>query len=428
MLGGKHVKDAPLNMTRQRKRPNGEGHIRKRKDGRYERQITVTSRGRTRRVSVYGRTIADLKRAEEEKRRRLGSGWVPGNGDMRVKELADRWLSQLLDEARRGTKSIRTHEQPEWLLRKHILPELGDLVIHRVTDEHYERVEARIRGRGLSEQTCTHVFATAHRMFQFAVDKHWLAVHPMIGLHKPTAPPYKAYVLSRDEVRRFVAAAADEPNLGNALITLVALGLRVGEALGLRQSAVNARGQLEIRAQLQRLPRGLRPSAADDGFVIVDHAKWRSEGSLALPALARSSLQAQVRRQAERRLAAGPNWPETIRVMRDGRFGSYVEEKNDLYFTTVDGRPLDTHAVRRALIRVCQRARIPWSGRGRRGLRVHDLRASASTLLSEQGASAREVMAYMRHKSPQMFLHYTKVEEQVRARTAGLMDRILGAS
>jgi integrase len=390
--------------------------------------MTVITQGRTRRISVYGTTITDLKRAEEEKRRQLGSGWVPGNGDMRVKELAHRWLSVLLDEARRGAKSIRTYEQHEWLLRKHILPELGDLGVQRFTDERYERVEARIRGCGLSEQTCAHVFATLHRMFQFAVEKHWLAVHPMSGLRKPTARQYKAYVLSRGEVQRFLAAATDEPNLGTALITLVALGLRVGEALGLRQSAVNARGQLEIRAQLQRLPRALRPSAADDGFVIVERAKWGSEGSLALPALARSSLQAQVRRQAERQLVAGPNWPETIRVMRDGRLGSYVEERNDLYFTTVDGRPLDPHAVRRALIRVCQRAKIPWSGRGRRGLRVHDLRVAASTLLSEQGASAREVMAYMRHRSPQMFLHYTKVEEQTRARTAGLMDRILGAS
>lgn len=45
----------------------------------------------------------------------------------------------------------------------------------------------------------------------------------------------------------------------------------------------------------------------------------------------------------------------------------------------------------------------------------------------EAGASAREVMALLGHKSPQMFLHYTKVEEQARAKTAQRMDRILGA-
>lgn len=44
------------------------------------------------------------------------------------------------------------------------------------------------------------------------------------------------------------------------------------------------------------------------------------------------------------------------------------------------------------------------------------------------GESARAVTALLGHKSPQMFLHYTKVEEQARAKTAALMDRILGAS
>jgi integrase len=64
----------------------------------------------------------------------------------------------------------------------------------------------------------------------------------------------------------------------------------------------------------------------------------------------------------------------------------------------------------------------------KRGLRLHDLRGSASTLLIEGGESARAVMALLGHKSPQMFLHYTKVEEQARAQTAARMDRILGAS
>jgi integrase len=84
--------------------------------------------------------------------------------------------------------------------------------------------------------------------------------------------------------------------------------------------------------------------------------------------------------------------------------------------------------IRRAFIRVCTEAGIPWSARGQRGLRLHDLRGSASTLLIEGGESARAVMALLGHKSPQMFLHYTKVEEQARAKTAALMDRILGAS
>jgi integrase len=107
------------------------------------------------------------------------------------------------------------------------------------------------------------------------------------------------------------------------------------------------------------------------------------------------------------------------------------------YPSAIAGEPVDQwdkltdvpqRKDREAFIRVCTKASIPWSARGKRGLRLHDLRAPASTLLVEDGASAREVMALLGHKSPQMFLHYTKVEEQAQAKTAARMDTILSAS
>ena len=67
-------------MSKTAKRPNGEGHYRKRVDGRYERQLTVLSQGKRKRVSVYGRDLRELNANVEELRRRLGAGWRPRSG------------------------------------------------------------------------------------------------------------------------------------------------------------------------------------------------------------------------------------------------------------------------------------------------------------------------------------------------------------
>src|SRR5688572_12612707 len=123
--------------------------------------------------------------------------------------------------------------------------------------------------------------------------------------YKPKPSQYKPYVLNRDESRRFLAAAEDEPNFGAAFVALLALAMREGEILGLRRSALNNSGQIEIRAHLDRLPRSLRPSKDDDGFVIVERAKWGSERTPTLPDVAKKWLRRQAVRQTERRVAAG---------------------------------------------------------------------------------------------------------------------------
>jgi integrase len=416
-------------MPRKTRRPNGEGHIRPRADGRYERQLTVVVQGLRKRVSAYGRTIRELNENTEALRRRLGTGWMPGTANVSVAELGQRLLASVLAGARAGKRSVRTYGQYEWLLREYIVPEIGGLTIGRVTDRRCADVIERARAADKSEQTCAHIYTVLHRAFQFAIDNKWLSVHPMAQMEKPSPRKYHAYVLSKDEARRFIAAAADEPYVGTALVVCLALGMRLGEVLGVRRRAVNERrGKLEISAQVQRLPRDLRPLGAPDGLVVIERPKADSGREPDLPAFALALLRAHIARQAERRLAAGPVWRQTITVMTDGRYGDFRQELNDLLFTTDEGAPLDPKLVRDAFIRVCDAAGIPWSAEGREGLRIHDLRHSAATLLIEAGATAREVMAMCGWSSPQMFLHYTDVQEQARAQTAARMESILVAS
>lgn len=58
---------------------------------------------------------------------------------------------------------------------------------------------------------------------------------------------------------------------------------------------------------------------------------------------------------------------------------------------------------------------------GREDLRFHDLRSTALTLLAQNGATVRELMAAAGHSTPAMAIHYQRATE-TRQRT--LADRV----
>lgn len=71
-----------------------------------------------------------------------------------------------------------------------------------------------------------------------------------------------------------------------------------------------------------------------------------------------------------------------------------------LVFTTTEGRALSaTHVINGSFRRICDAAGIPYSTADKPGLRFHDLRHSAATLLMAMGVQARVVMELLGHSS-----------------------------
>lgn len=113
----------------------------------------------------------------------------------------------------------------------------------------------------------------------------------------------------------------------------------------------------------------------------------------------------------EERLAAGTRWQD-----------------NGLVFTMPDGRPLSVTTVIRTSFRpTCAKAGIAPSTSKQRGLRFHDLRHSAATLLLSQGVPARAVMEMLGHTTIATTMNrYTKVIPELLDDAAAAMDRALG--
>lgn len=127
------------------------------------------------------------------------------------------------------------------------------------------------------------------------------------------------------------------------------------------------------------------------------------------------------------RVIAGP--PKTARSKRTepipeavipeirAHLAEYVADQPDAWIfpSPLDhDRPISTDAMRDAYIKARRQA-------GREDLRFHDLRSTALTMLAQQGATVRELMAAAGHSTAIMAMHYQRLSED---RQRALADKV----
>jgi len=176
----------------------------------------------------------------------------------------------------------------------------------------------------------------------------------------------------------------------------VAIGLRQGEALGLKWDAVDLdAGVLRVRAALQKI---------DGTYRSVESKTTKSRRTIDLPPVAVASLRRHKARQNEERLRAGAAWQDW-----------------GLVFTTGIGTPLDATNVGHYFHRIIKQADLP-------RIRFHDLRHTAASLLLAQGAHPRLVMEILGHSQTALTMNtYSHVMPTLHKEVAAEMEAILTA-
>jgi integrase len=182
--------------------------------------------------------------------------------------------------------------------------------------------------------------------------------------------------------------------LGALFTVALALGLRQGEALGLKWDAVDFQaGTLQVRAALQRVGKA---------WHLVEPKSERSRRVVALPRMAIVALRAHRVRQKKERLLAGSRWHEMGFV-----------------FTTRTGTPLAPRNLNRAFKGLLKRANLP-------DVRFHDLRHTAATFLLAQGVDARTIMETLGHSQISLTMNtYAHVLVEARQDAADRLGRVL---
>lgn len=164
----------------------------------------------------------------EEVARGVRTACVP---DKTFGDLADYWLQKRAPLKHNGKNDAS-------IIRCHLRPAFGHLKLLQLSTAHVD--EFTLSRRHLHDKTTANILTLMVTMMNVGTDLGWLPRAPRIK--KPTVRPFDEdyrFLRTKDEVRRFLASAAEESELVHALYaTALFTGMRHGELAGLRWSDI----------------------------------------------------------------------------------------------------------------------------------------------------------------------------------------------
>ncbi len=373
-------------------RPNGEGSIYARSDGRFEVKIASTSMEKLSRKSYYVKTQAEASRLLRSLLLRQEQGKELITSTPTMATFLDQWLNSCTDTIKPST--WHTYAQ---YIRLYLVPTIGSLQVKDVRPAHLIGIYEAMRATGKSATTTHHLHAVLHKAFKSAVRWGLVDVNPADLVDAPRVVHHELEVLSPADIRRFLEVARGD-RLEALYVLALTAGLRRGELLALKWQDVDlAAGSLSVNRTLLRVPRG--------GLQMGSPKTSSSKRTIILTRLAIAALQERRRTyEAECDLAAN-FWHD-----------------NDLIFCNSIGNPIEPgNLLRRSFWPLLQQANIAH-------IRFHDLRHSAATMLMEQGISPKVVSEILGHSSISITLDlYSHVSKEMQQAAAASIDSLLGS-
>ena len=169
----------------------------------------------------------------------------PGRSRAKFSRVAAEWLAS--NPAKRAT----TYARDATVIRTHLDPVLGDLLVNHIQPQQVQEVIDRMVERGLGPKTIRTDYGVLRAVFSWAVETDLIDRSPCRSIRLPEMVRHGRPVVSAEEVERLVAAMPEDYR---AAVLLGAIGLRQGEVFGLRVAAMDfLRRALTVRATLNEV-------------------------------------------------------------------------------------------------------------------------------------------------------------------------------
>ena len=236
-----------------KKRANGEGNIRKRKDGRWEGRYTAgydPATGKRIIKNVLGKTQAEVK----EKL----SVAMDSTKDLDVARSDDytvgTWLTSWYELYAKPNIRVSTAEYYRRSIKLHVNPRIGDIKLNKLTGRDLQKLYQDLResGRlrevqkekspGLSASTVRGIHLMLHNALDRAVKEHLIQRNPTTDCIAPKLEKKEMKFLPAEDMKAYLAEAQRRNVLPMFYLELVS-GLRKGELVALLWSDLDIENQ-----------------------------------------------------------------------------------------------------------------------------------------------------------------------------------------
>ena len=372
-----------------KKRANGEGSIRKRKDGRWEGRYTAghdPETGKAIYKNVLGRSQAEVK---EKLKQAIGETQaldITKAGKYTVGEWMEVWFQ---DYAKIKVRPS-SHQTYQGYIQNHIRPNIGDIPLEKLTSldlqkfykklltqGRVDRVEAKGQPKGLSAKTVRNIHQILSSALKLAQEQRLILSNSAEGCALPRVEHQEMKTLTTVQLASFFREAR-ESGVFELYYLELATGLRRGELLGMKWEDIDLeRGDLRVRRQVSRI----------NGEVVEAPLKTKN---------------------AYRTL---PLAEDTVSVLKEQR---RKVGNSPWVFPSPNGGPISPDSVLHMLHRVLKRAGLP-------KVRFHDLRHTFATLALQNGVDVKTVSGMLGHFSAgftlDTYAHITSAAQRQAAQT-----------
>ena len=376
-----------------KRRPSGDGMVRKREDGRWEGRIVVGHKDDG--DSIFRYIYAGTQKELTEKLRQ-NIGLYQGldlteQSKITLSEWLDRWLEQMPATLRPSTLE---HYRKD--MENHVIPYLGRKMLTQITAADlrklYDRLKKKGRvkpcpgqGRGLSSTTIHNIHTTLHHALRAAVEQGLIPTNPADEVEPPKIVRQPMNILNEEQLDVFMETIAADPVWHDFFYTELTTGLRRGEICALMWTDFDERGgTLKISRTLHREKGGR--------LVAGDTKTYAGTRKIVLP----------------------PSTAELLRARKKKSFSPWI-----FHHPLHPEAPIDPESAYRQLKKFLAEAGLP-------NIRFHDLRHTFSTHALASGVDAKTLSGILGHTKASFTLDtYTHTTGDMQKRAADIVGGFL---